>query len=239
MRACPPWLESCSPSRPRTTRSYRRESTRSMPSSRPGIGPMNAADVSPRSLASARSARIEENAIAMIANNSMAIDVYCWSHGSRAAALAAVEWQSQGCSNQHRSDQCGDAPFSGRDRRAKAPRTLEKAVDRLASAGWLSYRPGRLDGQLCRAAPGRIAGWHRDHRGDGQFPGEPSDGQIAVDALVTTRRRSSAPDSLRSLQRHARLRLRTEISSSQRSTPASGDRGLTTPNVETVPPSPP
>src|SRR5271166_918753 len=57
MRACPPWLESCLPSRPRNTRSYRRESTRSVPSSRPGIGPMHAADVSPRSLASARSAR--------------------------------------------------------------------------------------------------------------------------------------------------------------------------------------
>src|SRR5271165_5311070 len=53
MRACPPWLGSCLPSRPRNTSSYRRESTRSMPSSRPGIGPMNAADVSPRSLASA------------------------------------------------------------------------------------------------------------------------------------------------------------------------------------------
>ena len=57
MRACPPWLGSCSPPRLRNMRSCRRKSTRSRPSSWPGIGPMNAADVSPRSPASARSAR--------------------------------------------------------------------------------------------------------------------------------------------------------------------------------------
>ena len=68
-----------------------------------------------------------------------------------------------------------------------------------------------------------------------RFAGEPPDGEITVDALVTTRRRSAVPGALRRLQRHARLRLRTEISSSQRSTPTSSDRRLTTPNVETVP----
>src|SRR5450830_224518 len=57
MRACPPWLGSCSRPRPRNMRNCRRKSTKSMPGSCPGIGPMNAADVSPRSLASARSAR--------------------------------------------------------------------------------------------------------------------------------------------------------------------------------------
>jgi transposase len=50
-------LESYSPSRPRNIRSYRGKSTRSTPSLWLGIGPMNAAGVSSRSLASARSAR--------------------------------------------------------------------------------------------------------------------------------------------------------------------------------------
>ena len=57
MRACPLWLGSCSRPRPRTMRNCRGESTRSMPSSWPGIEPMNAANVSPRSLVLARSAR--------------------------------------------------------------------------------------------------------------------------------------------------------------------------------------
>ena len=56
--------------------------------------------------------------------------------------------------------------------------------------------------------------------GHGQFPGEPPDEQIAADALVAARGRSSAPGSLRRLQRHARLRLRAEIPPRQRSTPA-------------------
>ena len=53
----PPWRESCSHSKPRSMRNCRRKSTKSTPSSWPGIGPMNAADASPRSPASARSAR--------------------------------------------------------------------------------------------------------------------------------------------------------------------------------------
>ena len=56
-RPCPPWLGSCSPARPRNTRNYRRKSTRSRPSLRPGIGPMNAAVVLPRHRASDRSGR--------------------------------------------------------------------------------------------------------------------------------------------------------------------------------------
>jgi len=109
------------------------------------------------------------------------------------------------------------------------PRTDRSVIDRAAN---LEQEIGASE--RCRA--GRAA-WHRDHRGDGQFPGEPSGGEIAVDALVTTRLRSPAPGTLRRLQRHARLRLRTENSSSQPSTPASSARGLTTPNVETIPKS--
>ena len=67
----------------------------------------------------------------------------------------------------------GDASFSGRKRRAQVHRTLEKVVDCFARAGWLSHRPERLDGQLCRAPSCRVEGWHCDHRGDGQFSGEP------------------------------------------------------------------
>src|SRR5690349_16878316 len=64
---------------------------------------------------------------------------------------------------------------------------VAKAVDRLACAGWLSQRPERVAGQLCRTAPRRITSWHRHHRRDGQFPGEPSDEQVPADALVATR----------------------------------------------------
>ena len=49
MSACPPWLGSCSRSRPRNMCNCRRKSTKSMPGSCPGIGPMNVADGSPRS----------------------------------------------------------------------------------------------------------------------------------------------------------------------------------------------
>ena len=57
MRACPAWLGSCSRPRPRNMRNYRRKLTRSMPGSWLGIAPMNAAGDSPKSLASALSAR--------------------------------------------------------------------------------------------------------------------------------------------------------------------------------------
>jgi hypothetical protein len=63
----------------------------------------------------------------------------------------------------------------------------------------LSHRTARSVGQLRQAARGRIAGWHGAHRSGGQFSGEPSDEQIAADALVATRGGSSAAGSLRCL----------------------------------------
>src|SRR4051812_12829604 len=122
-----------------------------------------------------------------------------------------MEWQSQGRPDQHRAYPRGDASFPGRTRSATVHRALEKALDGLACAGWVSHWTGRLAGQLCRTAPGRTAGWNGDHRRHSQLPGEPPDEQIAADALVTTGCRSSAPGSLRRLQWDARLRLRTEI----------------------------
>src|SRR5271165_6503888 len=119
--------------------------------------------------------------------------------GGRAPALEAVEWQSQGCSNQHRSYPRSDASFSGGTRAAEVYCAFEKAVDRLARTGWLSHRTERLVGQLRRAVPCRIAGRHRDHRRDGQFSGEPPDEQIAADALVAARVGSSASGSQRRL----------------------------------------
>src|SRR3954462_1080751 len=107
--------------------------------------------------------------------------------GGRPATLASVEWQGQGRSHQHRSYPCGDASFSGRARPAEVDSAIEKAVDGLACAGWLSHWPKRLVGQLCRAAPGWIAGRHRDHRRHSQLPGEPPDEQITADALVVAR----------------------------------------------------
>jgi hypothetical protein len=119
--------------------------------------------------------------------------------GSRTSALAAVERQSQGRANQHRSHPRGDASFSGGTRAAEVHRAFEKAVDRLARAGWLSHRTEPLVGQLRRAAPCRTAGRDCDHRRHGQFSGEPSDEQIAADALVAARGGSSASGSLRRL----------------------------------------
>src|SRR5690349_8370443 len=106
-------------------------------------------------------------------------------------------------------------------------------MDRVTHAGWVSHRPERLAGQLCRTAPGRTAGRNGDHRRHGQLPGEPPDEQIAADALVTTGGRSAAPGSLRRLQRHARLRLRTAIPACQRYLPASCHCRLT-PKLATV-----
>ncbi len=101
---------------------------------------------------------------------------------------------------------------------------------------YLTDRPERLAGQLRRAAPRGLAGWHRDHRRNGQLPGEPPDEQVTADALVATRRRPAAAGSLRRLQWHARVRLWTEIPASQRSIPANGGSRLT-PNLATVPTS--
>jgi len=124
--------------------------------------------------------------------------------------------------------------FSGRAGSAKVYSTLTEAVDRFARVGWLPDQPKRLAGQLCRAAPRGLAGGHRDHRRDGQLPGQPPDEQVTADALVATRCRSAAAGSVRCLQWHARFRLRTEVLPSQRSMPANGDRRLT-PNLATVP----
>ena len=56
MRACPSWLASCSRPKLKNMRSCRRKSPKSTPSSWPGTRPMNAADASPISPASVRSA---------------------------------------------------------------------------------------------------------------------------------------------------------------------------------------
>ena len=57
MRACPTWRASCSGPKPKSTLSSRSKSPRSPPNSWPGTRLTNAADVSPRSLVSARSER--------------------------------------------------------------------------------------------------------------------------------------------------------------------------------------
>src|SRR4051812_9342429 len=114
-------------------------------------------------------------------------------------------------------------------------------MDRLARAGWLSHRPERLDGQLRRAAPCRPEGWYLYHGGDGQFPGQSADEQIAAHALVAARGQSPPPSSLRRLQWYAWFWLRTEILPSQRYATASGDCRLNPPNLRRslrVPPSP-
>jgi hypothetical protein len=55
--------------------------------------------------------------------------------GGRTAALAAVERQSQGGSNQHQSYPRGHASFSVRTRSAEVHPALAKIMDRLARAG--------------------------------------------------------------------------------------------------------
>src|ERR1700679_2034124 len=92
----------------------------------------------------------------------------------------------------------------------------------------------RLACELRRASPRWLARRNRDHRRDGQFPGEPSDEQISADAVVTTRRGPRASGSLCRLQWPARFRLRTEVLSSERRIPANGDRRLT-PSFAAVP----
>src|SRR3954467_1202240 len=108
-------------------------------------------------------------------------------------------------------------------------------MDRLARAGWLSHRPERLDGQLRRAAPCRPEGWYLYHGGDGQFPGQSADEQIAAHALVAARGQSPPPSSLRRLQWYAWFWLRTEILPSQRYATASGDCRLNPPNLRRSP----
>src|SRR3954452_9659055 len=111
-------------------------------------------------------------------------------------------------------------------------------MDRLARAGWLSHRPERLDGQLRRAAPCRPEGWYLYHGGDGQFPGQSADEQIAAHALVAARGQSPPPSSLRRLQWSAWFWLRTEILPSQRYATASGDCRLNPPNLRRSLPAP-
>jgi hypothetical protein len=84
------------------------------------------------------------------------------------------------------------------------------------------------------ASPRGFARRNRDHRGDGQFHGEPSNEQISADAMVTPRRGFAASGSLRHLQWHARFRLRTEVLPSERRIPVNGGRRLT-PSFAAVP----
>jgi hypothetical protein len=93
-----------------------------------------------------------------------------------------------------------------------------------------------LAGQLRGTASCRIAGWHRDHRRDSQFPGEPPDEQIPTNALVATWCRPAASGSLRHLQWYIRFCLRTKIPTRERYIFADGDRRLTS-NLEPVPQS--
>src|SRR5882757_8252444 len=89
-------------------------------------------------------------------------------------------------------------------------------------------------GQLRGTASCRTASWHRDHRRNSQFPGEPSDEQVPTNALVTKWRGSPASGSLRRLQWHVRLRLRTKVPTCERLVSAGGARRVT-PNLEPVP----
>ena len=75
----------------------------------------------------------------------------------------------------------------------------------------LSQRPKRLAGQLRRTIPCRLACRNVDHRRHGELPGQSANEQVATDAMVPARRRSPAPGPLRSLQRHARFRVRPSI----------------------------
>ena len=111
---------------------------------------------------------------------------------AKAVIVAEVErlhwrlWNGKAkkCANQHRSDPRAHASFSGRARQAKVHRARTKVVDRPAGSGRLSDRPERLAGQLRRAPPRWLAGGDRNHRRNGQFPGQPADEQITADALV-------------------------------------------------------
>ena len=79
-------------------------------------------------------------------------------------------------------------------------------------------------GQLRRAPPGRLTGGDRDYRRDGRFP---VNRRMNKSEQVCRSRRGAdllLAGSLRSLQWHARFRLRTEIPASHRSIPANGDR---------------
>ena len=89
--------------------------------------------------------------------------------------------------------------FKGEAGTGKSIAPSGEVVDCLARAGWLSDRSERVAGQLRQAAPGRIEGWHRDHRRDSEFPGEPPDEQMSADAVVATRCRSAASGPLRCL----------------------------------------
>ena len=107
--------------------------------------------------------------------------------------------------------------FRGEQGRRKSIAPARKLWTALqALAGQMAVQSD-WNGQLRPAPPCRLAGWHRDHRRDGQFPGEPPDEQIAADALVAARGRSPPAGSLCRLQWHAGFRLRTEIPASQRS----------------------
>jgi prolyl oligopeptidase PreP (S9A serine peptidase family) len=85
----------------------------------------------------------------------------------------AMERQSHQRADQHRWHLRGHASFRGRAGNTKIHGTITTIVGCVARAGWLSYRPERLAGHLRQAAPCRTESWHRDYRGDGQFPGEP------------------------------------------------------------------
>src|SRR5277367_3140518 len=154
----------------------------------------------------------------------------------RAIALADLEWKSEERGEKHRPYPRSDASFPGRAGQPEIDRAVAKALDGLTGAEQVFDRPERVGGQLRRTPPHRVESRDRDHRRDSQFPGQPPDEQKSANALVTARRRPTASGSVRSLQWHARFRVRTEIPSNQRLIPPNRCCRLT-PSFAPVPPT--
>jgi hypothetical protein len=70
--------------------------------------------------------------------------------------LAILDWFHIGMRLQHLKQTANGLSADNAARVAAKAVIVEKVVDRIARAEWLSHRPERLDGQLCRAPPCRL-----------------------------------------------------------------------------------
>src|SRR5664279_4675453 len=141
--------------------------------------------------------------------------------------MAAVERQGQGCPNQHRPYPPGHARLSRRAEPPKIRSSIEEALDGLGEAEWLSLRSKQLVGQLRRTSPRWVARGDSAHRGDGEFPRQSPDEQIAANAMDTTRRGPSAAGPQRRLQWNSRHCLWPTVCAGPWSTPTNHNGRLT------------
>ena len=127
---------------------------------------------------------------------------------AKAVIVAEVErlhWRiwngkAKNAREEHRSYPRSDASFPGRAGQPELGRAVAKALDGLTGTGQVFDWPERVAGQLCGTAPSRVESRApRSQKETANFLVNRRMNKSQANALVTARRRPTAPGSVRSL----------------------------------------